>query len=945
MKKIRNTLISLVGCGLLVVAAGIPLANAQTGKITKRFSIAVSGGASMGAYEAGLNWGALYLLRHFSLDDPVLGGESRPLELASVAGASAGGINSILSGLVWCSREEQQGGLTNRVDDNLFRDVWLSIDINALLPDKPDSPLYLPGDGLLSRRTLADAADYLKKKWNSPAFRPGCRLPLGVSVTRVVPAQLKVNNVAVQNQRFTIPFELRVGPDKTVNYYFNPARYYAQRDLSMLVMPYRKGGQKYRLADRTIEDVALASAAFPIAFGRLRLQYCSLSVETSSPPEKKTGTGITPADSALLCPDGYNLVEAEFADGGLFDNIPLGLARKLAENNVFANDNPLPVSYVYLDPDPVRYRVAKPAHKDRCQSETPPAACREMKFGLISQGSLLVDAFGTARKYELFREIVSDRWRLDMAVISEDLVNKLKAGNNRFDCMAELPWFDPKLTCADALTRSARLLQTAYIHSRIPLARPVSVRKLRAGGLVKHCKKAIATDNGLETHTCEIDILKFRYTLGRAVQNIYRRSGLELPDLERRIRSSLTSIYHDRQVYVSSRGGAITGTLLGGFGAFMDRKFREYDYYVGVYDAVVLTSMLKCTRFFPPESQPEEYRRCFGARSERAYHTLGVDQDPRARYVFSLLARDEFSDHGELAFAYSRNIPVDRDMQIIHAGLRKSQQETGPEEAREQGLFAVEEGFFDYLRENGFLPTATAEKGDAMLAMIMEDPEQWSYEFIRRSTSRLVYLEQQADKIEAAREPDPDNRAPSLTRTVAAAAYVLQTGTYKYPTFDFAPSTTPTNWGWRYLIPYEFAFDMGEGDFLLTWQPTWTLSNHNTVALRGSLGLDGGLLGRETDINGNKVERSNYVALGLDYTYLTGDTGVSGWGITPTYFHLFEKPQLEKQSTFGGDVHVGFLKNRLRLGLGFRDYEDISDTWYLQLGVADVPGLVYWLFR
>ena len=52
-----------------------------------------------------------------------------------------------------------------------------------------------------------------------------------------------------------------------------------------------------------------------------------------------------------------------------------------------------------------------------------------------------------------------------------------------------------------------------------------------------------------------------------------------------------------------------------------------------------------------------------------------------------------------------------------------------------------------------------------------------------------------------------------------------------------------------------------------------------------------------------------------------------------------------KQSTRGGDVHVGLLKNRLRLGLGVRDYEAMSDSWYLQMGIADLPGLLYWLTR
>ena len=133
----------LIRALLLAAAAWLPCAAAAGAQEpAKRYSLAISGGASMGAYEAGLNWGILHFLRRYGQTDPVLGGDNRPLTLTSVAGASAGGINSIHSGLVWCAREMRESGLVNRLDDNLFRDVWLSIDINDLLPLRPDSPRY-----------------------------------------------------------------------------------------------------------------------------------------------------------------------------------------------------------------------------------------------------------------------------------------------------------------------------------------------------------------------------------------------------------------------------------------------------------------------------------------------------------------------------------------------------------------------------------------------------------------------------------------------------------------------------------------------------------------------------------------------------------------------------------------------------------------------------------
>ena len=90
MKKTRIYLPILLG----ITAAWFPsvLFSANFEKYPQRISLAISGGASKGAYEAGLNWGALKIVRTSAGEDPALGGKFRPFELSGVAGASAGGI-------------------------------------------------------------------------------------------------------------------------------------------------------------------------------------------------------------------------------------------------------------------------------------------------------------------------------------------------------------------------------------------------------------------------------------------------------------------------------------------------------------------------------------------------------------------------------------------------------------------------------------------------------------------------------------------------------------------------------------------------------------------------------------------------------------------------------------------------------------------------------------
>ena len=324
--------------------------------LQRRFSIAISGGASKGAYEAGLNWGLLKILRNVGEIDDSLIGQSHTLEAASFTGASAGGINTLLSGLAWCSLPEAQGGLVNTIETNIFRDVWLIPDVNRLLPPEADSEFYSPDDALLSRHDLLQAARTLRDRWNRPGFRAGCSIPLGVTVTRVIPEEFKVGNIDVRNQRLFIPFVVRTRPDGTLGFYFDPGEFPTVVDPSMILLPRKADAPPYSIDDQRIEDAVVTSAAYPGGFGRKHLQYCRLrsfadNGESADDPQNHRQTPAT----GLACPNGYELAEAEFADGGLFDNLPLGLARILAERHVDASRNVLPLTYIYLDPNRQRY--------------------------------------------------------------------------------------------------------------------------------------------------------------------------------------------------------------------------------------------------------------------------------------------------------------------------------------------------------------------------------------------------------------------------------------------------------------------------------------------------------------------------------------------------------------------------------------------------------------
>ena len=910
--------------------------NAKESVDHQRLSIAISGGASMGAYEAGLNWAILKLIRESENSQTLSGGRIRPVELASVAGASAGGINSLLSGLIWCSRPQAEGGIASRIDDNVFHDTWLRLDINTLLPPQSNSQSYLPDDALLSRKDYFASADDLMELWRKPAYRSGCRVPLGVTVTRVEPLTLMVNDLEVQNQRFYIPFELQVQTDGSIAFFFNPADYPGlSHDPAMILMPRPHNAPEFSIPDQSIIEIAATTSAFPAAFGRRLLHYCRLAVGLGATAPESTSQK---SDSDLVCPTGYKLDQAEFADGGLFDNLPVGLARSLAELNIGAHRHFLPVTYIYLDPNRLRYETPDPPDNRACASDNPPEACQLRDFSLLSEIKLLVGAFGTARKYELYRESTSANWRYNLSQLAYQLAEIIKQEYPEFDCAKELPYFDKPVDCTEAIYRSGRLLEIAYDRVKPEILPPYSPERLVKAGVADDCVKASLPARSDPLIECHLEIRRYRNQLADALISIIKRVNLEDSRLAESIGRSRQSIHNDRILRVSSRGAPITGTLLGSFGSFLDYKFREYDYYVGVYDAIAIVASNLCGLQYPPQQQEKEFRLCASKMGTQFYNTLGVSDDPRGSDVIARIAERELPQEGLFKFPYSPLTGAINDMQIIHNGLAAALEAV--ESIRGRDVFATVNKFFAYLKAHNFSPTKSADGAEPLLAQIIADPDTWGTEMTRRITTRLTHLERQAADIYAAREPDPSLRSLSYTPLMGATAHILQSATYQYPDFSFSPSTAPEDWSWRYIMPYELDFDLVEGDLLATWQPTLVISDNNLLNIRASLGFAGGLFENSAD-----ASRENYLGLGLGYIRRTQSAKISSFGFTPTWYHSWNQPEIGEQNSFGGDVHVSFLKDRLRVGLGARDFKNFDNSWFLTIGIADLPGATYWLTR
>ena len=274
--------------------------HAEAERDNMNLSMVISGGVSLGAYEAGYNWAMIKMLNEIRDQ-----GKWIAPELRSVAGASAGSINALLSAMYWCQKESIP--LHNSVDDNLFYETWVNLGIEDLLIKNADPENK---SSLFTRKELEKKGDLIIEHLKKPIFRKNCEVPLGVSVTKVTPIVEEISGIKVKNQNFSVPLvfkekngrgivENKVLPKSTAFYISIPG---IEKDRQKLV------------------NLLFASGAFPGAFEQVKLDY------------RYKG----------------NNYSNYFIDGGLYDNVPLDLAIALGPDASY---------FLFMDPSNIRKEI------------------------------------------------------------------------------------------------------------------------------------------------------------------------------------------------------------------------------------------------------------------------------------------------------------------------------------------------------------------------------------------------------------------------------------------------------------------------------------------------------------------------------------------------------------------------------------------------------------
>ncbi|MBD3794179.1 MAG: patatin-like phospholipase family protein [Campylobacterales bacterium] len=284
-------------------------------------SMVISGGVSLGAYEAGYNWAMIKMLTHIKHH-----GQYVDPHMRSVTGASAGSINALLSAVYWC--QEDTNATKNQITNNLFYDTWVKLGLEDLIikgDTEPDNK-----SSLFTRKVLTEKADAILTHMSQPIFSQGCEVPMGFSVTKAKPMTITLSNsdIEIKNQHFSVPLTLRESNGRLT---IENRMIENSQDHLIHIPDIENNITKAR-------EVLFASSAFPGAFEQVKLDYRYNGVNYSS----------------------------YFIDGGAYDNLPLLLAQELSQYNKL---DPKRRYFVVIDPDNIR---PKPVEGSTVEPENKP---------------------------------------------------------------------------------------------------------------------------------------------------------------------------------------------------------------------------------------------------------------------------------------------------------------------------------------------------------------------------------------------------------------------------------------------------------------------------------------------------------------------------------------------------------------------------------------------
>jgi len=914
--RLRGLLLTtaILGCGSNLAAAAVQSADLDR---QVPFALAVRGGVSLGSYEAGFEWALLRYLKNAR--DASRSPDQGYVDLVATSGASAGSINALISTLSWCIDPDKTTSaelFPDTVSDNLLFDTWYGIGFEELLPEKVDSlEYYRADDGVLSRNAFRDTIGRIQRLLQADGFVPGCEGRFGILVTRVDPAVKDFAGVRVHNQRFVIPLRLRVDPrghGRFVSCLVDAEDPAFGNVMYLQGTPTADPECPIEHDTNAIVDAIEASSAFPIAFGRKLLRYCEPAVTDEA----------STAGEDRRCPAGMRPVLDEFVDGGLFDNIPLGAAKALAEPNEWTSTDGSAqagagrrFNYIYLDPT-IRRNVGPTSQSTSDRVEAALTAdseeTDEVTYGLRSQLSFLFGAISSGRDYELYNLLRSGEWTNQVFAISDRLADTISelypdlepAAPNLADLPSFLPgcsqWFEADIDATglperDVVARASQCIATGvYLLEQQYRGTPVGQELYGRAEITRQRNELIDWVIKLARHVGED---RLAMAAGQARDD---KLG-------------------DRRILLSSRYSPVVGEMMFAFGGFVDKSFREYDYYAGVYDAVWGIVDFLCERQF-------ERPACLAGQIRRIYVSLGIPQSPAADTVFKYLLSREYGDKADSDsdFAWVSAETVQDANMLAIANSLFADDTTGGDYDNTAPTISE---FISRLVEQDYDASEASDFLKRIFRLRDKEELTWYYPLTMRASNRLLLLEH--------RESEVLGGGEFYKTALSLGAFYLHSY-MREEEITLNVSTAP-DFAWQAWLPDEIAIDARNGGLDLSWYQgrQMTKSGWRWDVKMTPIQL--------THSGGSRDENVWFSQADFLVSRRTHGT-LSAFGFGPSVNWTWDQWPNSEQTTYGAMLYIGFIEDKFRISIGKASFSDdfAGGNLYINVGINDVPGLAYW---
>ncbi len=562
--------------------------SASGGAASGRVALSVSGGVSLGSYQAGATWAFIFVLQHAdafaALRSPGRRVSSlrvpNKYQLDVITGASAGNINGLAAAVQYCDTAAS----TNPYE-SVFEQIWIPIGFDDLIHDPIDSAQL----GIFSRGAFEAAWNAVYASMDRRQHTAACDLLLGDVVTKLTPDTISiVPGLTIPLQHFAGLFRV-IGDTGSLSFILPRHDDLLHASRTDILLPAAPGSIQLRidsiagepvvrLPHPAVRQIVEASGAFPVFFASREVWYetpNSIGWDATKPMPWLCHVADTAPPACLPAAR-----HAQYVDGGLFENRPLNLALDLVRSTEDAltrsRSTALKQSQDSLQSLALAVIACRPKNEQFMRidhrlasaiSELQVVQYRLQDTTQILRGdsTMLLGA----RQSTLERDIggMADTVR---AVLDSVQLTEARCGAQK-DILSALNRSVQQLAGRTSGPRLFYFISSEATRT-VDIARSSSIPSGNSPGLSKSSPDSAARA-GIGS---ALAVVTTSFETGQNSEIRYFKNRLEdLNQPDRRF-----------SLGINTRFPPLMGESVDHFGAFFAKTFREYDFYAGVYDGL-----------------------------------------------------------------------------------------------------------------------------------------------------------------------------------------------------------------------------------------------------------------------------------------------------------------------------------------------------------------------